>query len=169
MSTRGCQLVTQPPPIISNIVMFQLDSKLRSLLDEKQAEIGNVEYSRYADDLIFSTNSKNVCRDILGLVESAIDECDSPKLFLNTTKTRLMSSSGGSAFVTGLRICSKGRITIHRRYKDHIRLLLSLMQKGLLKPEDRSSLRGHLSYIKHIDPAFYTKLCEKYFDATSSL
>lgn len=148
-------------PIISNIVMGEFDSKVSALMaDEKY---GKVIYTRYADDLVLSTDKKGACAEIKRELHSLIQATASPNISVNPHKTRLGSSTGGSASVTGLKICAGGHITIHKKQKDHIRLLLSLYKKGILQPEEEKSLLGHLSYCHYIVPDFYTKISKKYF------
>lgn len=148
-------------PIISNIVMSEFDSKVSALIaDDKY---GKVVYTRYADDLVFSTDKKGACTEIKREMHALIQATTSPNINVNHNKTRIGSSTGGSASVTGLKVCSGGHITIHRKQKDHIRLLLSLYRKGTLKPEEERSLLGHLSYCHHVAPDFYTKISKKYF------
>lgn len=155
-------------PIISNIVMYNFDSKITSLLSDKD-NYGMTVYTRYADDLTFSTNLKGACKKIEILVSKELKSMLNPKLTLNQSKTRYVSSSGGSAFITGLRICHDGHITIHREYKDKVRLLITLYQKNKLPEEDINSLKGHLSYIKDVDGSFYTKLQKKHFSTINTL
>lgn len=155
-------------PIISNIVMYEFDSQVTALLSDKE-KYGKTVYTRYADDLTFSTDLKYSCKSIKDLVSNELRSMVSPILKLNNSKTRFVSSSGGSAFITGLRICHDGHITIHRKYKDRIRLLISLYQKGILPEEEENSLKGHLSHIRHVDSSFYTKLQNKYFYIISKL
>jgi len=149
-------------PIISNVIMNDFDSQLAKLFSDAE-KYGSVEYTRYADDMTFSTDLKGACNRIKILVEKKLKEMGSPKFELNDSKTCFVSSSGGSALVTGLRVCHDGHITIHRRYKDKIRLMLSLYSKGSLNEKEIPSLKGHLSYIHHVDGRFYTKLQAKYF------
>jgi len=149
--------------------MYNFDSQIVSELNSNKLKFGNVVYTRYADDFIFSTEKKDSSNEIYKLVELLIKRLKSPKFIINPEKTRFSSSSGGSAFLTGLRICHDGHVTIHRKYKDHVRLLLSLFKKKILKPEELVSLRGHISYIKHVDPIFYNKLQRKYFEILKEL
>ena len=114
-------------PIISNVVMHEFDTQIMALLSNED-DYGKSVYTRYADDLTFSTDMKGACKEIKTLVTTELRKMESPKLKLNPQKTKYVSSSGGSAFITGLRICHDGHITIHRKYKDKIRLL-SLLQK----------------------------------------
>lgn len=149
-------------PVISNVVMYQFDEGITTLVSEKD-RYGECIYTRYADDLVFSTDKKGACIDLLKDVTAFIDSMSSPKISVNKSKTKLGTSTGGAASVTGLKICSDGHITIHRKQKDHIRLLLSLYSKGILKNEEHNSLLGHLSYCHYVAPAFYSTLLKKYF------
>lgn len=155
-------------PIISNLVMFEFDTNLLKLVSNED-KFGKVIYTRYADDLIFSTNKKGVSDLLLKEVSKLILDTTSPNIVLNESKTKIGSSTGGSASVTGLKICDGERITIHRNQKDHIRLLLSLYRKEKLNNEEYSSLLGHLSYIQYVDSSFYTKLQNKYFREIAEL
>lgn len=156
-------------PSISNVVMYQFDSAVHSLLAKNKDEWGRVVYTRYADDLIFSCNQKNSCKEILLAASDIIKNWESPKLKLNARKTKLTSSSGGSACVTGIKVCYDGHLTLHKKYKDKVRLLLSLYRKRELREADCTKLIGHLSYISFADPAFYTTLQRKFFAEIKSL
>lgn len=156
-------------PIISNAVMYEFDSLLNTALLQNADILGNVTYTRYADDLVFSTIQKGVCNIIKDIVEATLYSVASPNLIFNLTKTRFVSSSSGSTIVTGLRICHDGHITIHRKYKDKVRLMISLFSKGLLDENDFNALKGHLAYIRHVDPPFFTKLQHKYFNVIARL
>lgn len=150
-------------PVISNVVMYDFDVHVLSKLSDEKSKYGDVVYTRYADDMVFSTNRKGACKKIYKCVKAEVKQWKSPKLTINDAKTRYVSSSGGSALITGLRICYDGHVTLHRSYKDKIRLLVSLYDKGKLRKEDVASLRGHLAYARHVDSVFFTKLQNKYF------
>lgn len=149
-------------PIISNIVMCEFDDKIIASLSDTD-QYGVTAYTRYADDMTFSTNTKGACNNIKHLVEKTLAGTVSPKLKLNSSKTTFVSSSGGSALVTGLRICHDGHLTIHRKYKDKVRSLFYSYKKGVLEENDIYSLKGHLAHIRHVDGLFYTKLQNKHF------
>jgi hypothetical protein len=155
-------------PIISNIVMLDFDIAVSKLISDRE-KFGDVIYTRYADDLIFSTNKQAVSHLLLNAVSTLISNTKSPNIQLNLSKTKIGSSTGGTASVTGLKMCSDGHITIHRNQKDHIRLLLSLYRKGQLKSDEYDSLLGHLAYVHYVDSAFYTKLQNKYFKEIAEL
>jgi len=154
-------------PSISNAVMYPVDLVIKKEIEE--GKYGKMLYTRYADDLIFSTDKKGVCRIFLRELSRIIKDIKSPKIEINRYKTNICSSTAGSAIVTGLRIANDGHITIHKKQKDHIRLLLSLYKKGILKRDDYSSLLGYLAYVRYVDSAFYSKIQHKFFKEIDSL
>ena len=167
-------------PSISNIVMYPVDLAIKKEIEE--GKYGKMLYTRYADDLVFSTDKKGVCRKFLKELHRIIEDIKSPKIKINENKTNICSSSAGSAIVTGLRIANDGHITIHKKQKDHIRLLLSLYKKGILKNDDYSSykkgilknddyssLLGYLAYVRYVDSAFYSKIQHKFFKEIDSI
>jgi len=154
-------------PSISNTVMYPVDLAIKKEIEE--GKYGKMLYTRYADDLIFSTDKKGTCREFLGKLRRIINDTRSPKIKINECKTNICSSTAGSAIVTGLRIANDGHITIHKKQKDHIRLLLSLYKKGILRVDDYSSLLGYLAYVRYVDSAFYSKIQHKFFKEIDSL
>ncbi len=155
-------------PAISNIAMWDFDVKLAELVTTKQPLIGAGCVTRYADDIIFSTDLKGGCHKFVELFRNLVSSTINPTLKINDEKTAFSSKPGGSAMVTGLRVCVDGHITIDRKYKDEVRLMLSLHKKGVLKASDFLVLRGHLAYIRNVAPAFYSQICLKYVDTISN-
>ncbi len=153
-------------PLIANIIAKLLDDIIIKNLTT--LDLNSVVYTRYADDLVISCNTPNVSQDIIKNIRNSINECPL-QLSVNENKVSTTSSTGGSAIVTGLRICHDGHVTLPKKTKDYIRLLLSLHCKKQLKNEQIVSLDGYLSFCRDSDPAFYTKLNRKYFLEISQL
>jgi retron-type reverse transcriptase len=85
-------------PSISNIIFSTIDDQIQSLCSKKR-----VSYTRYADDLSFSSNNKQVLIETVDIVKS---EIISKSIFkINETKSRLMSGQKAN-IVTGLRLNS---------------------------------------------------------------
>ncbi|CAE6710731.1 retron St85 family RNA-directed DNA polymerase [Paraburkholderia aspalathi] len=156
-------------PVISNAVMFEFDARLENIVAANGEDLGSARVTRYADDIVFSTDKKGGCTKFVEILRSLVKSWASPSLSINEDKTNFSSSSGGSAIVTGLRICSDNHITVTREYKDEIRLMLSLLVKNSLRPEDLSKLKGHLNYVRHVAPAFFSTLCAKYTSVIAEL
>ena len=153
-------------PVIANAVMENWDvglvKRLKECFDWKFC------LTRYADDFVFSTNKKGGCKEFLGEIKSFCENRNSPSLVINEDKTKFMSKMRG-AIVTGLIINNDGCVRPGRKYRDNVRLLLSLYKKGKLNKSEYSSLSGHLSYVKHVDPGFFTNLSFKYFEEIGAL
>jgi len=156
-------------PAIANAVMLGFDQALELAITSDKDRFGDARISRYADDFIFSTNKAGACKEFLSAFLDLIAKTNSPKLTLNKSKTRFMSLRGGSTMVTGLRITQQGRVRVHSRYRDHVRLLLKLYSKNKLQKETLHELRGHLSYIEFSDPQLFTKISFRYHREISAL
>jgi RNA-directed DNA polymerase len=148
-------------PTIANAVMFELDSQLVELT-KNEAIFGKSKITRYADDFIFSTDRKGACRAFVSEFEALLNKADSPKLKINQEKTRFMSRGGGSTLITGLRVNNSGGVVVHPEYRDHVRLLLKLYKENRLGQEETQKLIGHLAYVQHVDPGFFTRLSFKF-------
>ncbi|TBT09895.1 RNA-directed DNA polymerase, partial [Vibrio parahaemolyticus] len=62
-------------PVISNLVMKELDQEIIHFCEEK-----SIAYSRYADDLTFSTNNIAYFSDLLPYIYELLSYTQSPKL-----------------------------------------------------------------------------------------
>ncbi len=110
-------------PIISNIVCRGLDHQMRNLAIQFKCD-----YSRYCDDLVFSSNLSEFPSEIVwsdnGVFKTS---AELEKIFdengfqINTEKTRLYSKSV-SQMVTGV-VVNNG-LTIKRSYKKELRAIL---------------------------------------------
>lgn len=147
-------------PFIANFVAREFDEKLTKNLNS--IDRLNATYTRYADDIIISTNKKGASKQIINSVKSTLRNIK-PDFKINPKKIKICSASGGSIIVTGLKVCDDFHITLHKKTKDNVRLLLSLLSKGNLKKDDYNKLSGYISYTKSIDPHFYTKLNRRFF------
>jgi len=102
-------------PILSNIVCINLDKQLTDLSD-----VRNLIYSRYADDLTFSSN----CSDINYMRESLLQITKVIKnegFIVNEDKTRILQKTR-SQVVTGLVVNNK--LSVRRGYLRNIRAIL---------------------------------------------
>ena len=144
-------------PFISNTIMFDFDSKISNL-------IGNdIVYTRYADDLIFSTNKKNVLYDIPALVKKIIDSGFYKFLTINTSKTIFLSKRN-KRMVTGLIIDNCGNTSIGRDKKRYIKSLVHTFSLGKMLEEDVCKLKGYMAFISDVEPEFCMRLRKKYGD-----
>lgn len=163
-------------PTITNIVCSKLDHRLNGL-----AKRFKIRYSRYADDITFSSQysifkSDEFLEELHRIIEK------NQGLVINPTKTRLQKSTYRQE-VTGLVVNEKANVT--RRYVKQLRMWLYYWEKyGYVKGEqiflrDYVSDKGHvkngkpnfvnvldgkLEYLKMVkgkDNSTYLKLIER--------
>jgi len=97
-------------PFISNVVFKPIDDLIAKISLED-----DIIYSRYADDLIFSSNEIIALQKLYPEIENIINKYD---FILNNEKTRFLSKKRRQ-MVTGI-ILNSGRMTIGRENKRKI-------------------------------------------------
>lgn len=149
-------------PFIANHALYDLD---RTIVTELNALAGGnaIVYTRYADDLVFSTNVRGACREIYVQVKELIQKYNKIRLIINEEKTRFGSAAKGTAFVTGVHVLTGDRLAAPMSLRADARFLLALSKKKVLSQADKKRLIGLLAHIRHIDPRYYTKLAADFF------
>lgn len=143
-------------PFISNTVLFQFDVRISNHLTKN-----NITYTRYADDLTFSTNQRNKLNEIPNIVKNICENLSYPKLTINDDKT-IFSSKANNRHITGLVINNDNEISLGRDRKRTIKSLIFRFSKNELDEKAILNLRGQISFSKHIEPTFYLSLVNKY-------
>jgi RNA-directed DNA polymerase len=154
--SQGLPIGGPTSPCVSNVVMCDLDASLSELAREFE-----FVYTRYADDLIFSTQNKNSSDRLLIEIGKILMECDSPKVSLNHAKTCFMSRNCRRA-VTGLILTPQGEVTIGRKNKRMVRALLCKAKYGKLGEKDAGYLQGYLAFLMDVEPSYFNSLALKY-------
>jgi hypothetical protein len=149
-------------PYIANCTMFDFDGDIYEMLRTRFSG-ANASYTRYADDLTFSTNIKGVCREIYGSVRKIVENFRSIDLEINHEKTHFGSVAKGTAYITGIHMLGFGRMAATKSLRSDARFLLSLKKNGKLREGDQKRLIGLLAHLKQIDPSFYTKLAGDFY------
>lgn len=169
-------------PILSNMVCFKLDKEMRNL-----AKQNGCDYSRYADDLTFST-TRNMFPTSIAYLELGVVQF-APKLasilvengfVINSNKTRLHSYLQNLS-VTGITVNKKPNV--ERNYVKKIRAILRCLETNPLSTaqqiyESKLSavprgkpkkimhvVRGminHVGYVKGKQDPIYEKLAHRY-------
>lgn len=135
-------------PAISNIVFRPIDEKITHLCNKRM-----VSYSRYADDLTFSCNNKQVLIDLKNDISSILYD---NKFLLNNKKFRIMSGKN-CVKVTGL-IINSGKPTVGRELKRDIR---SDIYRFIVKKDrnvDTNKLIGNIAWVRDIEPDYFQKI-----------
>ncbi len=168
LTTYEGKLPTGAPtsPVISNFVCLKLDKDLKKFCNEN-----NLTFSRYADDLTFSSNlliSSDTVLDIISMIKKN-------NFLINEKKLRL-KSSGRKQTVTGLTVNEK--VNVDRKLLKKIRAMLHDMTtvgidtatfrhfhlNGKVEPGHREKfinrLKGYIHFVGQVrgkDDPFYIR------------
>ncbi|WP_186108494.1 retron St85 family RNA-directed DNA polymerase [Burkholderia gladioli] len=143
-------------PIISNSVMFEFDCRVAAWCAEQR-----IVYTRYADDLAFSTNVKGATVKIEPIIRKVLREIPYPLLQLNNKKT-IHVSKKYQRRITGLVINNADEVSLGRERKREIGALVHKSTLGLLNDDDVFRLQGLLGFAKDVEPQFVIRLRAKY-------
>jgi len=143
-------------PFISNTLMWEFDNQIFDMCTGC-----DVTYTRYADDLTFSTNVRNMLFEFPTRIADSLDQLLYPALTINEEKTVFLSKKG-NRHVTGLVITNEGEISIGRKKKRIIRSLVHKYQLGELDAKKIAYLKGYLSFVSDVEPRFIEALIDKY-------
>jgi RNA-directed DNA polymerase len=154
----GLAIGAPSSPSVSNIVMHSLDEQINELAKSTSSES---QYTRYADDIVFSTNKRGACERFFVKFAKLIDNTASPSLKINASKT-VYTSRGTKRVITGLHVCPNGATSIGRYNKRYIRKLLFEYKNNRLAVDGEKYLRGYLSFILDVEPDLYNRLVHKY-------
>lgn len=159
---KGLPIGAPSSPSVSNAVMYGFDRQMQAAASAISEE---AVYTRYADDIVFSSNERGACQEFHEHVTDALPRLEHPKLRTNPRKT-VYSSRGTRRVVTGIVIGPDGRISLGRVKKRYIRKLIFDFSRNNLDPESRTYLSGYLAFIMDVEPEFYDRLVLKYSGET---
>lgn len=143
-------------PHISNFCLLGFDYFLTDHCSKNK-----IIYSRYADDLTFSTDLKGLLQTIVPTLSSVLFDHFEHELRINHSKT-VLSSKAHNRHVTGVTINNNGELSIGRERKRYIKHLIHQFKLNRLDCFDVKHLRGLLSFAMHIEPLFMERLKSKY-------
>jgi RNA-directed DNA polymerase len=151
-------------PLISNSILYFFDLKVSTFCMKN-----NITYTRYADDLTFSTNEKDILFEIPEIIKSILNESFSEKIYINERKT-IFTSKAHNMHVTGITLTPDGKLSIGRSRKRYISSLVHNYTNNSLEPEKINHLKGLLAFAYDIEPKFKAKMINKYgFDTIERL
>ncbi|MFW9738146.1 retron St85 family RNA-directed DNA polymerase [Vibrio parahaemolyticus] len=143
-------------PFISNTIMYSFDEKISEICKKN-----NINYSRYADDLTFSSNIKGILFHVPDVVKTTLNQEFQGRLVINDSKT-IFSSKKHNRHVTGLTINNNGSISLGRKRKKYISSLVFEYINNRLNDDDFNHLAGLLSFGYNVEPMFIHRLSRKY-------
>lgn len=142
-------------PFVSNFVMFDFDFEISKWCSEY-----NVVYTRYADDITFSTARKNILFSVPKIVKNILS-IHAPGITINEAKT-IFTSKAHNRHVTGVTITNEGKLSIGRKKKKYLFSLVFKYSMGELTREEIFYAKGLMSHCMHIERNIISRLKRKY-------
>jgi RNA-directed DNA polymerase len=146
-------------PALSNSIMFEFDAAVFTWCTER-----GITYTRYADDLTFSTNEKGLSSCVEPTLRKIIRKLEYPSLRFNTKKTTHLSKKYQRR-VTGLIINNEGNVSLGRERKREISALIHKFSLKQLSAEETYRLQGLLGFARDVEPLFMSRMRGKYRSA----
>ncbi len=156
-------------PVVSNLACFLFDRRMMRFSEEQE-----LCFTRYADDLTFSSNRKITDTT----VRAATEIIKEYGFAVNEEKTRIFTSRGQQV-VTGLKVNEK--VNVDRKYIRNIRAMLNnWATHGLVKASSQNEnafqflniLKGKLDFLSMVrgkNDTIYQKLHEKFWNLQQQL
>ncbi|MPM20320.1 hypothetical protein SDC9_66749 [bioreactor metagenome] len=134
-------------PRLANLVCYKLDNRI-----EKYCTKREIVYTRYADDLTFSSNNRNILRNIHGMISKILmDEGFTP----NEDKTNFMTPKSHKS-ITGITVNDR----LIKAPKQSKKLVRAMIHHAVVSGNYSNSnkIRGYISYINSIEPGYKDKM-----------
>lgn len=143
-------------PFISNSIVFDFDALIAEYCTSRE-----IIYTRYADDLTFSTNNPGTLTAVIDFVHTACNRIPYPDLVINSDKT-VFTSKKHLRRVTGLVLASQGVLSLGRERKRLLRAKIHGARLGVLSGDELAHLQGELAFALDAEPAFVDRMRQKY-------
>lgn len=141
-------------PILTNIAMIPFDYNVSIW-----ARDCGLTYTRYADDMLFSSFKKFDKRCVIKHLEMILEETP---LRINYDKTRF-GTNYGSNWNLGVMLNQENEITIGWRAKKDLKAAIhKLCTTKQINPEELAHLQGIISWYKSVEPESIDRLLDKW-------
>ena len=134
-------------PYIANLVTYHLDVRVNGLCSRK-----DIVYTRYPDDLSFSSNNRAKLNSIEKFVQCIVRE---EGFEINEKKTRYLSNDVKKT-ITGITINNE-EIHVDKVFKRRIRAMIfsSIVNRDYTKND---KIKGSIAYVNSIEPGYKEKM-----------
>ncbi len=143
-------------PVLTNSIMYDFDVAV-----SKWCEENGFKYSRYADDLTFSTSIRDISVKVEPMVRSVLNGLAYPRLSLNEEKSIHLSKKGRRQ-ITGLIVTNAGAVSLGRSRKREISSMVHKFSLGALPDPEIFRLQGLLGFVCDAEPLFLSRMAAKY-------
>lgn len=149
-------------PLLANIIASRLDRRIQAVMKSQRDDVGDWAYTRYADDLVLSTQETDIRSGMVTRIVRQIVRAEGFEV--NEKKTRVMRAPARQ-MVTGLVVGDAVRLP--RSYLRRVRAQLHRVQTLLMTSVEVDSAelhvaRGHYAYICMVMPEHAAKMRSQY-------
>lgn len=158
-------------PFLSNMILVEFDYKIRKKLNDYPIK---TLYTRYADDLSFSSKKSLNITEIIHMVEEVLTESYPNTIKINYEKTKKITP--GQCYITGVKLNQSHELTVGWKKKNEIKSRIhNIIPKidNVLIGEDAEfeeceikqecySILGYLAFMHRVEPNYTQTLKTKY-------
>lgn len=151
-------------PLLSNLIMVNFDYKLRKALNNNPIR---TVYTRYADDMTFSSKKSQDITYIIHTVESILAQHYHGTIKINYSKTKKIVP--GRCFITGVKLNKEHNLTVGWEKKKEIKSrIYNLLHKADLEEPTADTLKeiervlGYLAFMNNIEHGYVDYIKRKY-------
>ena len=144
-------------PFFSNLIMIPFDYYMEELIKERRRDI---VYTRYADDMTFSSKLKVQANYMLDFINSVKETAypDIDFITVHPDKTRTTTNKGKNR-VTGIKINADNNLSIGWREKQTLKsnmvsLIIAKLNKEPVDQEQVQQTVGMFSYLQSVEPGY---------------
>lgn len=166
IATKNDELPQGSPlsPLLSNIIAIELDYKIK-----KNEKLKNLYYTRYADDLVFSSKSYISKTIVVYEVQDILQQLYDNKLLLNCDKTKFLTKNQ-RCYIVGVKINKDNQLTFGHEKKKALKLQLYNLFKAKQNQdnvtEQAREVLGLFNFMSQIEPEYAeylkAKLCRQF-------
>lgn len=141
---------------LANIICYHMDMRIAGYCNKR-----GIVYTRYADDIIFSSDDRGALRGIYGAVRSIIEE---EGFTVNDRKTRFLTPKGRKE-VLGLILVNEPERDKILAPRDLKRMVRTMIHHQIITGDysEYSKVLGYISYIDSIERGYKEKI-KKYIE-----
>lgn len=136
--------------------MYEVDVELA-----KYADANGLKYSRYADDITFSSKGWLDYELTLEAVKRSLLTAKNSSIRINEEKTVLVSNKFARR-ITGLNITPDNSVSLGRDRKRLISAMVHRVSNNMLPEDEFPKLVGLLSFALDVEPSFVRRMEKKY-------
>ena len=138
--------------------MTNFDFRLRKLLNNEPIKC---IYTRYADDMSFSSKKSQDISHIIHLVEQVLKDYYHNTIKINYEKTKKITP--GRCFITGVKLNQMHELTIGWEKKKEIKSRIYRYDENSPEAlEEAQQILGYLSFMDRVEPGYTQYIIQKY-------